>query len=166
MFAKRGLLVEALVMLWSCSAALRRVLRRSPESSKANRLVVGFCGRTWQRRFGAFKTSRSSHSAPALSRLHSCYALAATDPVKLADMPFQIPHRPTFCCRHDEVYYRPPLCWEHEDNDFSKFPLFLLVHCLSNDAETTGRLSAGSPTTSTLQNSPSCDWSLDLVIKK
>ena len=41
--------------------------------------------------------------------------------------------------------------------------LFLLVHCLCNDAETTGRLSAGSPTTSTLQNSPSCDWSLDFV---
>ena len=37
------------------------------------------------------------------------------------------------------------------------------VHCLCNDAETTGRLSAGSPTTSILQNSPSCDWSLDLV---
>ena len=36
-------------------------------------------------------------------------------------------------------------------------PLFLLVHCLCNDAETTGRLSAGSPTTSTLQNSPSCE---------
>ena len=44
--------------------------------------------------------------------------------------------------------------------------LFLLVHCLCNDAETTGRLSAGSPTTSTLQNSPSCDWSLDFVNKK
>ena len=45
-------------------------------------------------------------------------------------------------------------------------PLFLLVHCLCKDAETTGRLSAGSATTSTLQNSPSCDWSLDLVNKK
>ena len=42
--------------------------------------------------------------------------------------------------------------------------LFLLVHCSGNDAETTGRLSAGSPTIS-LQNSPSCDWSLDLVNK-
>ena len=42
-------------------------------------------------------------------------------------------------------------------------PLFILVHCLCNDAETTGRLSAGSSTTSILQNSPSCDWSLDLV---
>ena len=41
-----------------------------------------------------------------------------------------------------------------------------LVHCLCNDAETTGRLSAGSPTTSILQNSPSRDWSLDLLIKK
>ena len=29
-----------------------------------------------------------------------------------------------------------------------KLSLFLLVHCLCNDAETTGRLSAGSPTTS------------------
>ena len=44
--------------------------------------------------------------------------------------------------------------------------MFLLVHYLCHDAETTGRLSAGSPTTSTLQNSPSCDWSLDLVNRK
>ena len=44
---------------------------------------------------------------------------------------------------------------------------FLLVHCLYNNAETTGRLSAGSPTTSLLQNSPSCDdLSLDRVKKK
>ena len=37
------------------------------------------------------------------------------------------------------------------------------MYCLCNAAETTGRLSAGSPTTSILQNSLSCDWSLDLV---
>ena len=43
--------------------------------------------------------------------------------------------------------------------------LFLLEHCLCNDAETTGRLTAGSPTTRTFRNSPLCDWSLDFVNK-
>ena len=38
--------------------------------------------------------------------------------------------------------------------------------CLYSDTKTTGRLSAGSPTPSILQNSPSCDWSLDLVNNK
>ena len=41
-----------------------------------------------------------------------------------------------------------------------KLFLFLLVHCLCNDAETTGRLSAGSPTTSKIHPRVTGVWIL------